>query len=139
MAIRGIDLGLVRSLLLFKGVATRAFNFDPVAGIPGKDRKSLEERQCRRRTELLKALQAGPPSSSSSVARSWPGGTCWDGGSKRPIDASPDSGWRRAPADTEPGPTARAASLVSGTLTAGSRRAGIRTIPPAERSAIWMD
>jgi DNA-binding helix-hairpin-helix protein with protein kinase domain len=60
MAIRGIDLGLVRGLLLFKGVATRAFSFDPVAGIPGKDRKALEESQHRRRAELLKTLQAGP-------------------------------------------------------------------------------
>jgi DNA-binding helix-hairpin-helix protein with protein kinase domain len=60
MAIWGIDLGLVRGLLLFKGVATRAFSFDPVAGIPGKDRKALEGSQHRRRVELLKTLQAGP-------------------------------------------------------------------------------
>jgi DNA-binding helix-hairpin-helix protein with protein kinase domain len=60
MAIRGIDLDLVRGLLLFKGVATRAFTFDPVTGIPGKDRKSLEESQARRRTALVKTLQAGP-------------------------------------------------------------------------------
>jgi hypothetical protein len=60
MAIRGIDLGLVRGLLLFKGVATRAFTFDPVTGIPGKDRRALEESQGRRRAALLATLQSGP-------------------------------------------------------------------------------
>jgi DNA-binding helix-hairpin-helix protein with protein kinase domain len=60
MAIRGIDLDLVRGLLLFKGVATRAFTFDPVTGIPGKDRKALEESQSRRRATLLATLQSGP-------------------------------------------------------------------------------
>jgi DNA-binding helix-hairpin-helix protein with protein kinase domain len=60
MAIRRIDLDLVRGLLLFKGVATRAFAFDPVTGIPGKDRRALEERQAKRRAALLSTLQAGP-------------------------------------------------------------------------------
>jgi DNA-binding helix-hairpin-helix protein with protein kinase domain len=60
MAIHGIDLGLVRSLLLFKAVATRAFTFDPVTGIPGKDRRALADRQAKRREELSKAFQAGP-------------------------------------------------------------------------------
>jgi DNA-binding helix-hairpin-helix protein with protein kinase domain len=60
MAIRYIDLDLVRALLLFKLAATRAFAFDPVTGIPGKDRKALEETQGRRRAALLAALQSGP-------------------------------------------------------------------------------
>ena len=60
MTIRRIDLDLVRGLLLFKGVATRAFHFDPVTGIPGKDRKALEESQARRRKALLATLQSGP-------------------------------------------------------------------------------
>jgi DNA-binding helix-hairpin-helix protein with protein kinase domain len=60
MAIRYIDLDLVRALLLFKVAATRAFAFDPVTGIPGKDRKALEEAQRRRRGALLAALQSGP-------------------------------------------------------------------------------
>jgi DNA-binding helix-hairpin-helix protein with protein kinase domain len=60
MTIHGIDLGLVRSLLLFKACATRSLRFDPVTGIPGKDRKALADRQARRREELSKALQAGP-------------------------------------------------------------------------------
>ncbi len=60
MAIRRIDLDLVRGLLLFKGVATRAFHFDPVTAIPGRDRKALEESQARRRKALLATLQSGP-------------------------------------------------------------------------------
>jgi DNA-binding helix-hairpin-helix protein with protein kinase domain len=59
MALRGIDLGLVKALLLYKGVATRAFRFDPVIGIPGRERKALADRQARRRAELVKALQSG--------------------------------------------------------------------------------
>ena len=43
-----------------KGVATRAFQFDPVTAIPGKDRKALEESQARRRKALLATLQSGP-------------------------------------------------------------------------------
>jgi DNA-binding helix-hairpin-helix protein with protein kinase domain len=60
MAIRRIDLDLVRGLLLFKAVATRAFAFDPATGIPGKDRKALEESQARRRSALLAKVQSGP-------------------------------------------------------------------------------
>jgi DNA-binding helix-hairpin-helix protein with protein kinase domain len=60
MAIRGIDLDLVRGLLLFKGVATRTFTFEPVTGIPGKDRRALEDSQRKRRETLLKTLGAGP-------------------------------------------------------------------------------
>jgi DNA-binding helix-hairpin-helix protein with protein kinase domain len=60
MAIRHIDLDLVRALLLFKVAATRAHAFDPVTGIPGKDRKALEEWQARRRGALLAALRSGP-------------------------------------------------------------------------------
>jgi DNA-binding helix-hairpin-helix protein with protein kinase domain len=60
MAIRHIDLDLVRALLLFKVAAGRAFVLDPVTGIPGKDRKALEDTQARRRTALLAALQSGP-------------------------------------------------------------------------------
>ena len=60
MAIRHIDLDLVRALLLFKVAATRAFAFDPVTGIPGKDRKALEETQGRRRGALVDALRSGP-------------------------------------------------------------------------------
>jgi DNA-binding helix-hairpin-helix protein with protein kinase domain len=60
MTIRHIDLDLVRALLLFKGVAARAFRFDPVTGIPGRDRKTLEEKQARRRAALLGKLQSGP-------------------------------------------------------------------------------
>jgi DNA-binding helix-hairpin-helix protein with protein kinase domain len=60
MTIRHIDLDLVRALLLFKVAATRDFAFDPVTGIPGKDRKALEEMQARRRHALLAGLQSGP-------------------------------------------------------------------------------
>ena len=60
MSIPGVDLGLVKSLLLFKGLATRSFRFDSVTGIPGKDRKALGDAQRVRREELLKKLQAGP-------------------------------------------------------------------------------
>jgi DNA-binding helix-hairpin-helix protein with protein kinase domain len=59
MTLRGINLELVKALLLFKGVATRAFRFDPVAGIPGPESKALEERQALRRAELVKKLQSG--------------------------------------------------------------------------------
>jgi DNA-binding helix-hairpin-helix protein with protein kinase domain len=59
MAIRGIDLELVRALLLYKGVATRAFRFDPVTGIPGRERKALADQQARRRAEIVKTLQSG--------------------------------------------------------------------------------
>ncbi len=59
MAIRGIDLELVRALLLYKAMATRAFRFDPVTGIPGRERKALADRQARRRAELVKTLQSG--------------------------------------------------------------------------------
>lgn len=59
MALRGIDLDLVKALLLYKGVATRAFRFDPVIGIPGRERKALADRQARRRAELVKTLQSG--------------------------------------------------------------------------------
>jgi len=60
MAIRHIDLDLVRALLLFKLAAARSLAFDPVTGIPGKDRKALEESQARRRAALLATLQSGP-------------------------------------------------------------------------------
>jgi DNA-binding helix-hairpin-helix protein with protein kinase domain len=60
MAIRGIDLALVRGLLLFKGVATRAFTFDPVTGIPARERRLLEESQAERRDALLRRLRTGP-------------------------------------------------------------------------------
>lgn len=59
MALRGIDLDLVKALLLYKGVATRAFRFDSVIGIPGRERKALADRQARRRAELVKTLQHG--------------------------------------------------------------------------------
>jgi DNA-binding helix-hairpin-helix protein with protein kinase domain len=59
MALRGIDLDLVKALLLYKGVATRAFRFDPVIGIPGRERKALADQQTRRRAELVKTLQSG--------------------------------------------------------------------------------
>lgn len=59
MSIPSIDLGLVRGLLLFKGVATRSFEFDPVTGIPGRDRKALADRQAERKGALLKTLQDG--------------------------------------------------------------------------------
>jgi DNA-binding helix-hairpin-helix protein with protein kinase domain len=60
MAIRYIDLDLVRALLLFKVAAARSFAFDPVAGIPGRHRKVLEDTQARRRGALLAGLQSGP-------------------------------------------------------------------------------
>ena len=60
MAIQRINLDLVRGLLLFKAVATRAFAFDAATGIPGKDRKALEGWQARRRAALLAKLQSGP-------------------------------------------------------------------------------
>ena len=59
MVLRGIDLELVKALLLFKGVATRAFRFDPVIGIPGRESKALEELQAKRRAEVVKKLQQG--------------------------------------------------------------------------------
>jgi DNA-binding helix-hairpin-helix protein with protein kinase domain len=59
MAIHGIDLGLVRGLLLFKRMAARAFNFDPVAGIPGRERRALEESQRRRHEALADKLRGG--------------------------------------------------------------------------------
>ena len=59
MALRGIDLDLVKALLLYKGVATRAFRFDPVIGTPGRERRALADRQTRRRAELVKTLQSG--------------------------------------------------------------------------------
>src|SRR3970282_1675913 len=59
MALRGIDLDLVKAVVLYKGVATRAFRFDPVIGIPGRERKALADRQTRRRAELVKTLQSG--------------------------------------------------------------------------------
>jgi DNA-binding helix-hairpin-helix protein with protein kinase domain len=60
MVIRRIDLDLVRALLLYKVAAARAFTFDPVTMIPGKDRKALDDTQARRRSALLAALQSGP-------------------------------------------------------------------------------
>ena len=60
MAIRRIDLDLVRGLLLFRAAATRSCVFDPVTGIPGRDRKALEDVQARRRSALLARLQSGP-------------------------------------------------------------------------------
>ena len=59
MKLRFINLELVKALLLFKRVATRAFRFDPVAGIPGDESRALEERQALRRAELVKKLQSG--------------------------------------------------------------------------------
>ena len=60
MAIHGIDLALVRALLLFKGVAARALAFDPVTDIPGRERRALEDRQAARREALVRRLRAGP-------------------------------------------------------------------------------
>jgi DNA-binding helix-hairpin-helix protein with protein kinase domain len=59
MAIPGIDLDVVKGLLLFKDVAARSFAFDPATGIPGKDRKALEDSQFTRREELTKTVQTG--------------------------------------------------------------------------------
>jgi len=59
MSIHGIDLALVRGLLLFKGVAARALSFDPVAEIPGRERRALEERQTARREALVRRLRTG--------------------------------------------------------------------------------
>src|SRR5262249_27654455 len=56
---RFINLELVKALLLWKRVATRAFRFDQVAGIPGGESRALEERQALRRAELVKKLQSG--------------------------------------------------------------------------------
>jgi DNA-binding helix-hairpin-helix protein with protein kinase domain len=55
-----IDPELVQALVLFKVAATRDFVLDPVTGIPGKDRKALEDMQARRRRALLAGLQSGP-------------------------------------------------------------------------------
>jgi DNA-binding helix-hairpin-helix protein with protein kinase domain len=60
LAIPHVDLDLVRELLIFKVAASRAYVFDPVTGIPGKDRKALEDWQRRRRASLLAKLQSGP-------------------------------------------------------------------------------
>ncbi len=59
MSMRFIDLELVKALLLFKGVATRAFRFDPVIGVPGRESKALEDAQALRRAKLVKQLQQG--------------------------------------------------------------------------------
>ena len=59
MSIRGIDLGLVRGLLLFRRLAARTFDFDPEVGIPGRERRQLDEAQQRRRTALVRRLQGG--------------------------------------------------------------------------------
>jgi DNA-binding helix-hairpin-helix protein with protein kinase domain len=59
MSMRFIDLELVKALLLFKGVATRAFRFDPVIGVPGRESKALEDAQALRRARLVKQLQQG--------------------------------------------------------------------------------
>ena len=59
MSMRFIDLELVKALLLFKGVATRAFRFDPVIGVPGRESKALEDAQAQRRAKLVKQLQQG--------------------------------------------------------------------------------
>lgn len=59
MAIRGIDLELVRTLLLYKANATRSFAPEPDAGIPGREQKALDDRQSRRREALLRTLQTG--------------------------------------------------------------------------------
>lgn len=59
MTLRGIDLELVKALLQWRSAAARAFPFDPVAGIPGRERRALAERQAQRRGELLKKLQSG--------------------------------------------------------------------------------
>jgi len=60
LAIPHIDLDLVRGLLIFRRGVARAYAFDPVTGIPGKDRKALEAWQGRRRAALLETLQSGP-------------------------------------------------------------------------------
>jgi DNA-binding helix-hairpin-helix protein with protein kinase domain len=60
LAIPHVDLDLVRELLLFRIAASRTYVFDPVTGIPGKDRKALEDRQARRKAALLATLQSGP-------------------------------------------------------------------------------
>ena len=61
LAIRHIDLDeLVPALLRFKVAAQRDFAFDPVTGIPGRDRKALEEMQARHRGALVAALRQGP-------------------------------------------------------------------------------
>jgi DNA-binding helix-hairpin-helix protein with protein kinase domain len=59
MTMRFIDLELVKALLLFKRVATRAFRFDPVIGVPGRESKALEDAQALRRANLVKQLQQG--------------------------------------------------------------------------------
>jgi DNA-binding helix-hairpin-helix protein with protein kinase domain len=60
LAIPHVDLDLVRSLLLFRVAAARAYVFDPVTGIPGQERKALLDAQTRRRAELVRTLQSGP-------------------------------------------------------------------------------
>ena len=54
-----VMLAIILGTLLYKGVATRAFRFDPVTGIPGRERKALADKQARRRAELVKTLQSG--------------------------------------------------------------------------------
>jgi DNA-binding helix-hairpin-helix protein with protein kinase domain len=60
LAIPHVDLDLVRELLIFRVATARTYAFDPVTGIPGKDRKALEDWQRRRRAALLATLQSGP-------------------------------------------------------------------------------
>jgi len=59
MSIRGIDLEVVKGLLVFKDVAARSFNFDPVTAIPVDEQKTLAARQATRRETLSATVQGG--------------------------------------------------------------------------------
>lgn len=59
MSIPGIELDLVKALLIFKAVATRSFSFDPVTAIPGVDQKTLAAHQAKRRERLRTTVQNG--------------------------------------------------------------------------------
>ena len=61
LAIPHVDLDLVRGLLLFRVVTARTYVFDPVTGIPGKDRKALEDWQAQTPGRAARDAAVRPP------------------------------------------------------------------------------
>ena len=101
MAIRRIDLDLVRGLLLFRAAATRACVLRSgdrafPAGIarPSRTFRPGAGPRCSPR------CSRAPSSWPSSAARRWPGATRWADGSPRRTRSSPGCAGRRTRADT---------------------------------------